>query len=76
MLHYVTNTTFVSSNRSKRMGITKQLELMIARLESENEQLKKGLNAFAAQMENERIDAVLEQIGRNIKLIEQLKRGL
>ncbi len=49
---------------------------MIARLESENEQLKKGLNAFAAQMENERIDAVLEQIGRNIKLIEQLKRGL
>ncbi len=58
------------------MNIKNQIELMIAKLERENEQLKKGLDAFVLEMTEEKVDEVLDLISKNIELIRKLKREI
>jgi hypothetical protein len=54
----------------------KQLELLIARLERANAQLKKMLDSFANDMNEEELNEVLDEIIKNNQLIEKLTKGL
>lgn len=58
------------------MSIKQQIELAIARLERENAQLLKLLNTFGEELEEMKINEVLDQIIKNKELIEKLKLGL
>ena len=58
------------------MSIKQQIELAIARLERENAQLLKLLNTFGEELEEIKINEVLDQIIKNKELIEKLKLGL
>ncbi len=55
---------------------TKQIELLILKLERENIQLKKLLENFGQNLTIDQINEVLDQILKNEELIEKLKRGL
>ena len=54
----------------------KQIELAIARLERVNAQLKKLLVMAGAEMSEEQLNEVLDEILANEKLIEKLEKGL
>jgi len=54
----------------------KQLELIIARLETANIQLKKILENFGQNLTEEQVNEILDEILKNEETIEKLKRGL
>ena len=53
-----------------------QLELIIARLERANVQLKKILENFGQNLTEEQVNEILDEILKNEETIEKLKRGL
>jgi hypothetical protein len=53
-----------------------KLELFIARLQRENEQLKKMLKTFENDLTEDETDEILSEIYRNLELIKKLEKGL
>ncbi len=69
MFRYGTNGTFIRQ-------MNKQLELIIARLERANVQLRKLLESYGTKITEEEVNEILDEILKNEETIEKLKKGL
>ncbi|WP_428665752.1 hypothetical protein [Runella sp.] len=56
--------------------MNKQLELIIARLERANVQLRKLLESYGTKITEEEVNEILDEILKNEETIEKLKKGL